>query len=185
MGKNERIYRNSAILVLLIIISIFTTSCFLLLPLDRFMSKDESETQSEIIISKSEEESSSGPITSEAPFVDSSSDPSNSETISEGNSSKSNSSEVSDDYSESAINSEVSNTPSDDEYEKGTLTSNSLKSSYLNISFTAPSGYIMATEEEIDSMVSFAGEIIYKDQYNEIIDYAKANVVNEMFVQNP
>lgn len=185
MKTNHKILKISALTVLLIFAGIFTTSCFLLLPLDKLISEDESESRSEIVISKSDEETSSKPVTSVAPTEEISSDAKNSsETLSENDSSNSSSSENSGQSSESTISSEVSDTPSDDEYIKGTLTSNSLKSTYLNISFTAPSGYIMATDEEIDSMVTFTGEIIFKDQNKEIIDYAKANVVYEMFVQD-
>ncbi len=185
MKKYRRFNRITASIVLLLFISFFTTSCFLLLPLDRFKSDYESESQSEIIISRSEEETSSGPITSVAPSEESITDPDDSEIMSQESSLPYDSSEESDDSFESAISSQVSNTPSGEEYVKGTLTSNSLKSKYLNISFTAPAGYIMATEEEIDSLVTFTGEIIFKDQSKQIIDYAKANVVYEMFVQNP
>ncbi len=79
----------------------------------------------------------------------------------------------------------VSEGTQDGEYVKGTLTADSMVSNYLNLRFDVPQGYVMATEEEIDQMVVFAGETIYTDADKQKLDYAKASTVYEMFVQSP
>ncbi|MHB1453657.1 MAG: hypothetical protein ACYCYM_06870 [Saccharofermentanales bacterium] len=71
------------------------------------------------------------------------------------------------------------------DYVKGTLTATALESEYLNLKFTAPEGFVMATEKEIDALVVFAGDIVYEDVGKEKIDYAMAKTVYEMFVQTP
>jgi hypothetical protein len=86
--------------------------------------------------------------------------------------------------SDAADVSQVSS-PAATEYTKGNLTADSLTSEYLNLKFTKPEGFIMATHEEIDQMVQFSSEIIFKDDMKTMIDYAKAVTVYEMFVQSP
>lgn len=66
------------------------------------------------------------------------------------------------------------------EYAKGILTDSSFESEFIGLKFALPEGMIMATQEDMDSMVDFGGEIIYKDKASEVLDYAKANSVYEM-----
>lgn len=70
-------------------------------------------------------------------------------------------------------------------YQKGTLTTTDFQSEYLGLKFTAPEGYIMATEEDIDSLIQFSAETIYTDASQATIDYAMANTVYEMMVSAP
>lgn len=66
------------------------------------------------------------------------------------------------------------------EYAKGILTDSSFESEYIGLRFTLPEGMIMATEEDMDAMIDFGGEVIYKDNASDLLDYAKANSVYEM-----
>ncbi len=72
-----------------------------------------------------------------------------------------------------------------DGYIKGTLSDTSMESEYLGIRFDVPEGYIMSTPEEIDSYIDFGGELVFKDESKQILDYAKANTVYEMMAHAP
>ncbi|WP_455716539.1 hypothetical protein [Anaerosporobacter sp.] len=66
------------------------------------------------------------------------------------------------------------------EYVKGTIKENEYESKYLNLSFTAPEGFSLLTEDVLDQYVQFSSDIIYKDKDQTVIDYAKAVAVYEM-----
>ncbi len=68
-------------------------------------------------------------------------------------------------------------------YSKGTLTENTFESEYLNLKFTAPDGYIMATEDELIPLMELGAEVLEKDKKS--IDFAMANTVFEMMVSSP
>lgn len=174
--------KTLAVISVLVLITFTTTSCFLFFPFNRTNEPSgSSDTKSETAESTSPGDSmTSGGGNSQIAVVTEEIVPtgSDSEYISENSGSST-------EYSEISPSPENTPTPVQTGYEKGILTSTSLQSRYLNISFTAPSGYIMLTPEEIDSLVTFVGETIYKDANQEEIDYAKAQGVYEMFVQDP
>ncbi|WP_455716540.1 DcrB-related protein [Anaerosporobacter sp.] len=66
------------------------------------------------------------------------------------------------------------------EYSKGTVSEDSYESKFLNLSFKAPEGYSMLTEDVLDQYVQFSTDIVYKDTDQKVIDYAKAVTVYEM-----
>ncbi len=68
------------------------------------------------------------------------------------------------------------------EYVRGTLTENSFKSEYLNMSFEMPEGYVMATEEDLIELSDLGAEQL--DGSQAVIDFSKANTVYEMMVSN-
>ena len=76
-------------------------------------------------------------------------------------------------------------TPGSKTYEKGVLTETSFESEYLDLRFTAPDGYIMATQEDMDELIDFGGETTYVDGNKLNLDYAKAATVYEMMVSAP
>lgn len=76
-------------------------------------------------------------------------------------------------------------TTNNDKYEKGILTETSFTSKYLQISFTVPDGYIIATEDETEKLLINAGEQVFKDDIKKEIDFTKLTKVLEMFVQMP
>lgn len=66
------------------------------------------------------------------------------------------------------------------EYAKGTVSEDGFESKFLNLSFKVPEGFTMVPEETLDQYVQFASDIVYKDQDQNVIDYAKAVTVYEM-----
>lgn len=70
-------------------------------------------------------------------------------------------------------------------YERGTINGSTYESEFLNIKFTAPEGYNMLTQEDMDPYIQFTSEVIYKDKDKKMIDYAKAVTVYEMMAQEP
>jgi hypothetical protein len=67
-----------------------------------------------------------------------------------------------------------------DAYQKGTLTATSMESEFLNLKFTLPSGYYMASEQDLIDLMDFGAEIVYADKDKKLVDYTKANTVYEM-----
>lgn len=65
-------------------------------------------------------------------------------------------------------------------FEKGTLTDTSFESSYLNLKFDLPEGYIMQTEEELLQVTSAGADIMDIDE-----EYLNATTVYEMMVSAP
>lgn len=65
-------------------------------------------------------------------------------------------------------------------YSRGVLNEQSYESEFLNLKFTAPSNYIMMTQEELDQTLDLSSEEIFKDKDKKIIDYTKAVTVYEM-----
>jgi len=59
------------------------------------------------------------------------------------------------------------------EYQKGILTDKNWESRFLDLRFTMPSGYVMATESEVRGMMEIAADVVN-------IDYSKLSTVYEM-----
>lgn len=68
-------------------------------------------------------------------------------------------------------------------YEKGILTETDFESSYLNLRFTVPEGFIMATQEDINNMMNLGADVMGLDE--KLIDYANMVSVYEMMVSAP
>jgi len=68
------------------------------------------------------------------------------------------------------------------EFKKGTVTATSFESSYLNLKFTAPAGFKMATDEQLLKVVNKGADLAGIDP--KTFDYAKASAVYEMMVSN-
>lgn len=68
------------------------------------------------------------------------------------------------------------------EYKKGTLTAESFESEYLNMKYSLPENFIMATEEEVLQMSDLGEEVLNADL--DKYDFNKANVVYEMMAVN-
>lgn len=79
--------------------------------------------------------------------------------------------------------SEAADDTTSSDYKKGSLTSTSFESSFLNLKFTAPEGYTMATEAEMIEMSGLGAEVAGIDA--ETYNYALANTVYEMMVTSP
>jgi hypothetical protein len=71
------------------------------------------------------------------------------------------------------------------DYKKGSSTRTGFESKYLNLKFSAPEGYIMASASDLEGLVEFSGDILYTDQEKKTIDFAKARIVYEMIVASP
>ena len=69
-------------------------------------------------------------------------------------------------------------------YEKGILTENGFESKYLGIRFTAPEGFVMATEDYIFSLLDIGADMMMGES-SEFVDYAKLATVYEMMVSAP
>ncbi|HAN21519.1 MAG: hypothetical protein A2Y15_00670 [Clostridiales bacterium GWF2_36_10] len=63
-----------------------------------------------------------------------------------------------------------------DNYQKGTLTATAFESEYLDLKFKLPSGYTMATEDEMVKMANQGAELI---GYNST-DLSKVSIIYEM-----
>ena len=74
---------------------------------------------------------------------------------------------------------------SQDEYTRGTITDNHYESAWIGLKVDLTDDYVMGDEEEINSMIDFGGDAIYKDEDKQILDYAKANSVYEMMAATP
>lgn len=71
------------------------------------------------------------------------------------------------------------------EYTKGILDGNSFESEFIGIRLEAPSGYFMATQDELDAMMAGAFEEVGSDFSEEQLDYAKISTVYEMLITSP
>lgn len=71
-------------------------------------------------------------------------------------------------------------------YEKGVLTETGFESEYLNLRFTAPDGFIMATEEELNEMMDLGADIGAEimDVDKKVWEYAQTRIVYEMMVSS-
>lgn len=64
------------------------------------------------------------------------------------------------------------------DYTKGVMTETGFESEYLNLKFTLPEGFVMATEEEINSMMDIGADAMGLDGTS--VDYTKLSTVYEM-----
>lgn len=69
-------------------------------------------------------------------------------------------------------------------YSKGILTETTYESEYLNLKFTAPESYIMATESDMDNIMNSSMDVVYEDADESVIDYIKTTTVYEMMVSS-
>jgi len=75
------------------------------------------------------------------------------------------------------------NAESEDNYEKGTLTATSFESSYLNLKFVLPEGFVMATDDEIKQSNSAGADLMDLDK--DTYELAKLITVTEMMASSP
>ena len=68
-------------------------------------------------------------------------------------------------------------------YEKGVLTATGFESKYLGLRFELPDGFVMASEDEILSMMNICGEVMSMEK--KAVDYAKLTTVYEMMAAAP
>ena len=69
-------------------------------------------------------------------------------------------------------------------YVKGKVSPTGFESEYLNLKFTAPRNFIMATEAELDALIKESADVVYADANKTLIDYALSNTVYEMMVSD-
>lgn len=73
-------------------------------------------------------------------------------------------------------------------YSKGTLTDSGFESEWMGIRFNAPEGYVVATQEELDSFIS-AGQDFVEEAYEEngqkVINYNDVTTVYELMTYLP
>lgn len=69
------------------------------------------------------------------------------------------------------------------EYERGIATDTGFESEWLGVRFTAPEGYVMATEDEMLEMMQLGAEAM--DLGSEAVDYAQLTTVYEMMASTP
>ena len=70
-----------------------------------------------------------------------------------------------------------------DNYTRGVITDDGFESEFLNLRFTLPAGFHMLSEEDLEDLVEFAGEIIRDNEGR--IDFAEALTVMEMMAVAP
>lgn len=70
-------------------------------------------------------------------------------------------------------------------YAKGTIDGNNFESEWLGVRYEAPEGFVMATDEELEELLLAGGELIYEDDAQTFIDYAKLTTVYEMMTYLP
>ena len=73
--------------------------------------------------------------------------------------------------------------PGSHSYEKGLLTETGYESRYLDIRFTVPEGFLMATQDDINAMMNIGAEVVGLNEM--LIDYANLATVYEMMVSTP
>ena len=73
--------------------------------------------------------------------------------------------------------------PSEGVYEKGLLTDTSFESEYLNIRFSLPEGFVMATKEDMENLMNIGADAFDIDKIT--IDYAKVSTIYEMMASSP
>jgi len=87
----------------------------------------------------------------------------------------------SDDKTETSSSSSSSSSSSG--YEKGTLSATDFESEYLDLRFTLPDGFVMATEEDMYDMMGIGAELM--DISPALVDYANLVTVYEMMASVP
>lgn len=67
-------------------------------------------------------------------------------------------------------------------YTAGTRTDTSYESTWLGLSYTLPSDMVMATDDEINALMSIGADMLIEDEATgqQMIDYSKVTVVYEM-----
>jgi len=70
-------------------------------------------------------------------------------------------------------------------YVKGKVSATGFESEYLNLKFTAPRNFVMATDAELDALIKEGADVAYTDADKKLIDYAMSNTVYEMMVSDP
>ncbi len=73
-------------------------------------------------------------------------------------------------------------------YSKGTLTDTGFESEWMGIRFNAPEGYVVATQEELDSFISAGQDYVeaaYEENGKKVIDYTELTTVYELMTYLP
>ena len=70
-------------------------------------------------------------------------------------------------------------------YERGTYAGNSWTSKWLGMRYDLPDEFLFASEEELDAMIVAGGGLVYEDDAQTMLDYAKMTTVYEMMVLEP
>lgn len=70
-------------------------------------------------------------------------------------------------------------------YTKGSVDDSGFQSEWLGIRYDAPDGFVMSTEEELEALLQAGGELVYEDEAQTFIDYAKMTTVYEMMTYLP
>lgn len=73
-------------------------------------------------------------------------------------------------------------------YSKGTLTDTGFESEWMGIRFSAPEGYVVATQEELDNFISMGQDYVeaaYEENGKKVIDYTELTTVYELMTYLP
>ena len=70
------------------------------------------------------------------------------------------------------------NTPK--QYSIGTLTSNSWQSSWIGLQYKADSSTVMATQKEMEDMMNLGADVMFGENGQQMIDWAKVTTAYEM-----
>lgn len=89
------------------------------------------------------------------------------------------------DADEEDADEEEENEVSSGRYEKGIVTGTSFESEWIGLRYEMPNGFTMASEEELDAILKLGSEMIYEDNADMIVDYAKMTMVYEMMAVDP
>lgn len=73
---------------------------------------------------------------------------------------------------------------SDDGYVKGKVTDTAFESEWIGLRYDLPEGFTMSDEDDIDAVLEAGGSMLYEDQVDNIVDYAKLIMVYEMMAQD-
>ncbi len=71
-----------------------------------------------------------------------------------------------------------------DTYAKGVMTDLGYESEWLNLRFTTPAGVTMVTQEELDGLMKQSADMLYGDNAEERLNYAKLTLVFEMMAKH-
>lgn len=133
------------------------------------------ETDSEEVVEKESAESED----SETEPEDAETEPEDNEDESEADSTEDDS-ESEDEEADEEEEKEVSS----GRYEKGIVTGTSFESKWIGLRYDMPKGFTMASEEELDAILKLGSEIIYEDNADMVVDYAKMTTVYEMMAMD-
>lgn len=73
---------------------------------------------------------------------------------------------------------------SDDGYVRGKVTDTTFESEWIGFRYELPDGFTMSDEDDMDAVLEAGGSMLYEDQADNIVDYAKLVMVYEMMAQD-